>query len=138
MGGRQDAGGRFREQIAVVRGLVPLASAEIETLANLVEENRFNDPITAEAVACLRDLHAQLGELLAAVDRGSMTREAVAAIEANRILLVDKIREGAKLSVVAPAMTLGLVHLLSLLTGVAVDSTMVAGVFGTVVAADVL
>jgi hypothetical protein len=128
----------FREQTVVVRGLVPLASAEIETLARLVEERRFNDPVTADAVACLRELYTQLGELLAAVDRGSLTKEAVAAIEANRIALVGKIREGAKITAVAPVMTLGLVHVLSLLTGVAIDSTMITGVFQAVVAADVL
>ncbi|UYY59939.1 hypothetical protein [Sphingomonas sp. S2-65] len=128
----------FREQIVVVRGLVPLASAEIDALARLVEERRFNDPVTADAVACLRELHAQLGKLLAAVDRGSLTKEAVAAIEANRIALVQKIREGAKIATVAPVMTLGLVHMLSLLTGVAIDSTMITGVFQALVAADVL
>lgn len=128
----------FREQTLIIRGLVPLASAEINALAELVEQKRFNDQVTADAVACLRELHAQLGELLSAVDRGSLTKEAVAAIEANRVALVQKLSEGAKLATVAPVMTLGLVHMLSLLTGVTIDSTMVTGVFAAVVAADVL
>src|SRR3546814_13858777 len=52
--------------------------------------------------------------------------------------LVHYVHGGAKLMVVAPAMTLGIMHLLSWLSGVPVDSTMVSSVFGTIVAADAL
>src|SRR3546814_7020185 len=52
--------------------------------------------------------------------------------------LVHYVHGGAKLMVVAPAMTLGIMHLLSWLSGVPVDSTMVSSVFGTIVAADTL
>ncbi|OJU22845.1 MULTISPECIES: hypothetical protein [unclassified Sphingomonas] len=128
----------LREQIAVVRGLVPMALQEVGALADLVEERRFNDQVTADAVACLRELHVQLGELIAAVDRGHLTKALVAAVEANRERLIALLREGAKATITAPAMTLGVVHLLSLLTGAPMDSTMVAGVYGSLLGADVL
>ena len=128
----------IREQVAIVRGVAPVALREIDELASIVESKRFNDPITADAVQCLRELHGQLGELIAAIDRGSMTRQAVEAIEGNRQRLAHYIREGAKLAVVAPAMTFGVMHVLAWITGVPVDSTLVATVFGAIVGADAL
>ena len=88
----------IREQVAIVRGVAPVALREIDELASIVPRaKRFNDPITADAVQCLRELHEQLGDLIAAIDRGSMTRQAVEAIEGNRQKLAHYIREGAKL-----------------------------------------
>ncbi|MES3097280.1 hypothetical protein [Sphingomonas aerolata] len=128
----------IREQVAIVRGLAPVALREIDELASLIESKRFNDPVTADAVQCLRELHRQLGELIDAIDRGSMTREAVEAIEANREKLTGYVKDGAKLAMVAPAMTFGIMHLLSWLSGVPVDSTMVSTIYGSIVASDVL
>ncbi len=128
----------LREQMAVVRGLVPMALRDVEALADMVEERRFNDQLTADAVTCLRELHAQLGELITAVDGGNLTQSLVAAVEANRKSFITLLREGAKITTVAPAMTLGVVHILSWLTGVPADSTMVTGVFGSLLAADAL
>ena len=128
----------IREQVAIVRGLAPVALREIDELANVLESKRFNDPITADAVECLRELHRQLGDLIAAVDRGAMTRQAVAAIEANRQKLSHYITEGAKLTMVAPTMTFGIMYLLAWLTGVPIDSTMVSAVYGSIVGADAL
>jgi hypothetical protein len=67
-----------------------------------------------------------------------MTRHAVEAIEANREMLVRYMGEGAKLAIVAPAMTYGIMHILAWITGVPVDSTLVSAVFGTIVGADAL
>jgi hypothetical protein len=128
----------IKEQVSIVRELAPVALRELDVLANLVESKRYNDPVTADAIACLRELHSQLGELLTAVDDGRLTRETVEAIERNKQKLVHYIHGGAKLMVVAPAMTLGIMHLLSWLSGVPVDSTLVSSVFGTIVAADAL
>src|SRR3546814_1641752 len=128
----------IKEQVIIVRELAPVALRELDELASLIESKRFNDQITADAVQCLRELHRQLGELLTAVDDGKLTRDAVEAIERNKQKLVHYVHGGAKLMVVAPAMTLGIMHLLSWLSGVPVDSTMVSSVFGTIVAADAL
>jgi len=128
----------IREQVAIVRDLAPVALRELDELAMIVESKRFNDPITADAVQCLRELHQQLGELISAIDRGSMTREAVEAIEANRKKLAHYIKEGAKLTVVAPTMTFGIMHVLAWVTGVPIDTTLVSTVFGAVVGADAL
>lgn len=128
----------IREQVAIVRGVAPVALREIDELASIIERKRFNDPITADAVRCLRELHDQLGELIAAIDRGSMTRQAVEAIERNRQKLLHHIKEGAKLAVVAPAMTFGIMHILAWVTGVPIDTTLVSTVFGAIVGADAL
>lgn len=128
----------IREQVLLVRELAPMVVREIDDLANLIDRQRFNDPVTGDAIQCLRELHAQLGELIDAVDGGRLTREAVEAIERNRKRLLHLVKEGAKLTLVAPAMTFGIMHLLAWLTGVEVDSTLVSSVFGTVVAADAL
>ena len=128
----------IREQVVIVRELAPMALRELDGLADLVESRRYNDPVTADAIACLRELHGQLGELLAAVDEGRLTREAVEAIERNKQRLAHLVEEGAKLTIVAPAMTFGIMHLLSWLSGVPVDSTLASSVFATVVGADAL
>ncbi len=128
----------IREQVAIVRSLAPVALREIDELASLVESKRFNDPITADAVQCLRELHRQMGELISAIDRGGMTRAAVEAIEANRQKLVHYVSEGAKLTMVAPTMTFGIMHVLAWMTGVPIDSTLVSTVFGAIVGADAL
>jgi hypothetical protein len=128
----------MREQVAIVRGLAPVALGEIEALADIIENKRFNDPVTADAVQCLRELHHQLGELIDAVDRGNLTRSAVEAIEENREKLTHYIKQGAKLTMVAPAMTFGIMHLLAWLSGVPIDSTIVSTIYGSVVGADVL
>lgn len=73
-----------------------------------------------------------------AVDRGNLTRKAVEAIEENREKLTYYIKQGAKLTMVAPAMTFGIMHLLAWLSGVPIDSTIVSTVYGSVVGADVL
>ncbi len=121
-----------------MRELAPIALGEIGELADLVEGKRYNDPVTADAIQCLRELHSQLGELIQAVDRGKLTRDAVEAIERNRQKLIHYLQEGAKLTLVAPAMTFGIMHILAWLNGVPVDSTMVSAVYGTVVGADAL
>lgn len=128
----------IREQVAIVRGLAPTALSEIDALANLIESKRFNDPITADAVQCLRELHQQLGDLIDAIDRGAMTRSAVEAIDANRQKLTHYIKEGAKLAMVAPAMTFGIMHILGWLSGVPIDSALVSTIYGSIVGADAL
>jgi len=128
----------LREQIAIIRGLAPMAAEEVEALADLVEKRRFNDPMTADAIACLRELHSALGQLIAEVDRGSLTQTALKKIEANRQKLLGLLREGAKMTVVAPAMTLGVINILSWMNGVNTDSTMVAGIYASILGADAL
>lgn len=128
----------LREQVVVIRGLAPVALAELDALATAIEDKRFNDPITADAVATLRELHRQIGELLDAVDRGQLTRQAVEAVERNRRKLTGLVLEGAKLGVVAPAMTFGIMNMLAWLAGVPIDSTMVSAVYGAIVGADAL
>jgi len=75
---------------------------------------------------------------LNAVDRGQLTRSAVEAIEKNRKRLTELVSDGAKLTIVAPAMTFGIMHLLAWISGVPIDSTMVSAVYGSVVGVDAL
>lgn len=128
----------IREQVVIIRGLAPVALYEIDSLASMVENKRFNDPKTADAVKCLRELHEQLGNLISSIDQGSVTREAVEAIERNRQKLEHFLGEGAKLAIVAPTMTFGIMHILAWITGVPIDSTIVSTVFAAIVGADAL
>jgi len=65
----------MKEQVAIVRGLAPVALTEIDALADLIESKRFNDPITADAVQCLRELHQQLGDTEGAHQQGCRKRK---------------------------------------------------------------
>jgi hypothetical protein len=109
---------------------------EIDALTSLVESERFNDPVTADAIQCLRELHKQLGDLISAPDHNGMTRQAKERIEEKRQQIAHYVKEGTNLAVVAPAMTFGIMHILAWLTGVPIDSTLVSSVFGTIVGAD--
>lgn len=129
------------EQIEIVRQLGPIAQQELSTLAAVIENARLNEPINADAIQCLRELHSQLGELITAVDRTrnpEILRKVVEAIEVNRRKFVQIAQEeGAGFVVVAPTMTFGVVHVLSWLTGVPVDNNLIGRVYGAIVGARV-
>lgn len=126
-----------RQQTLVIRQLVPLALDEIDQLASLLESKRYNDEESADEIRCLRELHTALGELLAMVERGKLSREAVAALEARRLQILDMAQKGAKMFVVAPVLAAGLVQVLSFLNGVAVDTTLIAAALSVTAGPDV-
>ena len=127
--------GRFRLQdhVRVVHALAPRVMSEIDTLVRLVEAERFNDPETEAALELLRSLHRDLGKLIEAVDIRK-DRPLLVRIARKNARLVRFIKTGAKVGVVAPALTIGISHLLSVLTRVPIDSTMVSTVFATMIA----
>lgn len=125
------------EQVEIVRQLGPLAQQELLTLAETIENARLNEPINFDAVQCLRELHGQLGELIAAVDRSrnpEILRKAVEAIEINRRKFIQFAEEeGARFVIIAPAMTYGVVNILSWLTGVPVDTNLIGRIYTAIV-----
>jgi hypothetical protein len=126
------------ERIAVVKTLVPIAQREIEQLILLIEERRYNDPETAEALDSLRALHSALGDFLSAMEEGISLEPALGKIGRYRESMSRAIAEGAKLAVAAPAMTLGVTSLLSFVTGLPVDTQLLGTVYGSMVGADAL
>lgn len=73
-----------------------------------------------------------------AIDRGGTAREAVESIEASRQRLMHYAAEGTKLTMISLAMTLGVMHVLTWLTGVPVNGALASTVFGAIVGADAL
>ena len=62
----------------------------------------------------------------------------LAQIEQHRDKLTQLVKRGAKVGMVAPAMTLGISNMLSWLCGLPPDSTMVSAVYVSLIGADAL
>ena len=128
----------IKERIVVVRELAPLALLELERLIVLVDDRRCNDPETADALDALRRLHAELGALIKAIDGGLKLGGIFTAIGEQRQNLVAAMRAGAHVAGTAPALTFGVVHILAAMMGLSIDTTLVAGVYATLVTAPTL
>jgi hypothetical protein len=122
----------FQDRVRVVRAFAPVVMSEIDTLVQLVEAERFNDPETDAALNLLRSLHEDLGELIEAVE-ARKDKPLLVRLARKNAKLVRVIKSGARVGAVAPALTIGISHLLSALTHVPIDSTMVSSVFATMV-----
>jgi hypothetical protein len=121
------------DRARILREQVPAVMAEIDLLASMITEHRYNDPDSERGLQLLRGLHADLGLLIEALGNDldpSVFREIVRKNEE----LINLLRSGAKFYAVAPAMTFGVVYILSALFGVTVDTTLVSTVFGSAVA----
>jgi hypothetical protein len=107
--------------------------SEIDNLVQTVEGFRFNDEETQKALELLRSLHSDLGLLIEAVE-SNQASGILDRIGRKNEKIRGLVASGAKIAVVAPALTIGISHFLSALTGVPLDSTMVSTVFGSMVA----
>lgn len=123
----------LRDRLIVARSAAPLLVIELDTLIAVVEGERLNDMETAQALDVLKALHRDLGALINELDSraGEKLLSDIAQKHAN---LISLIKRGAKIGVVAPALTIGISHLLAGLTGAAIDSTMVSTIFASIVA----
>jgi hypothetical protein len=123
----------LEDRARFIRGHMPQMMIEIDALALMIQERRFNDPESQMGIDLLRSLHSDLGLLIQAIEDDldpSVLREIARKNEA----LVEMLRSGAKFYAVAPAMTFGIVYVLSGMFGLAVDSTLVSTAFGAAVA----
>lgn len=128
----------LREQVAIVRGIAPLAQKSLEQLIEALEEKRYNDPATGEALDALRALHAALGELIARAEADLPMRDLFASIERHKERLGSAIREGAQVMVTAPALAVGASYMLSLLSGFPVSDAMLSTLCATMMGKDAL
>lgn len=119
------------QKARLIKTLAPIALGEIETLIQIIETRRFNDPETAQALDRLKCLHSMLGELIAAGENEQPFDGLLKAIGEHKDAFVDSLIRGAKLTISAPAMTFGVVQILSAILGV---STNDAGLVGTIYA----
>jgi hypothetical protein len=126
----------LREHAAIIRGLAPAALIEMQTLISVIESQGFNDDETHDALQCLRELHAQLGELISAAERSKPTREAIETFRTMHRKFIGCLKKAQKPFVVAPAMTLGVAHLLSFIGGVELDGGLLGGVYAGLLSLD--
>lgn len=125
-------------RVAEIRILGPIAFSQLSALIIQLEECRFNDPETADALNALRDLRDAITALIEAAEHDQPMSALYGLINRHRDTLSDTIRHGAKMVAVAPAMTLGVVHLLALLTGTLVDTQLVGTVYAALLGHDAL
>lgn len=125
------------DQLRTIRAIAPKAISEIENLVYQVESYRFNDDETENCLNVLRSLHEDLGILINIIEakkqKPILKRIARKNDKVRRLIL-----SGAKIGLVSPALTIGISHMLSAITGVPIDSTMVSTVFATMVAMPVV
>ncbi|WCT74908.1 hypothetical protein PQ455_06735 [Sphingomonas naphthae] len=128
----------LQARVAAIKVIAPIALGELKNLIDSVEARRFNDPETADALRHLKELHGAIGQLIEAIEDGRPIATIVSSIELHRSQLLDSAERGAKIFVVAPALALGVAHLLCWISGTTIDSGMMSTVYASLVGADAL
>jgi hypothetical protein len=124
------------EQVRVVMKFAPLAQESVNILIAAIEEKRLNDPQTNEAIAGLRELHEALGALIALAQRGAPLEPVWEQIESSKGRVVEALKQGAKIMVVAPIVALGTATILGALSGFTVSENMVTALCAAQMGAD--
>jgi hypothetical protein len=127
-----------KNQVTRVAKLAPVAMKDIERLIDETRLKRFNDQETADALSHLRDLHSALGDLLHAADAGAPLQSAFRLVHKHKAAFIQSLKQGAKVAIAAPALTLGVVHILSTISGVVADSQLIGTVYAAMVGGDAL
>ena len=128
----------LQRRVVEIRAMAPYVLHGLEQLIGLVEDQRFNDPETADALDSLRRLHQAMGDLIEAIDQQRPITEIVSTIEAYGAKFGIALKGGAKVFAVAPAMTLGISHMLAWMINATPDTGLVATVYAAIVGADAL
>lgn len=125
------------DQLRTIKAVAPKVIDEIQILIDKVELYRFNDPQTEDCLHILKSLHNDLGILINTLEAKSQ-KPILTRIARKNEKLRSLLMSGAKIGIVSPALTIGISHMLSAITGVPIDSTMVSTVFATMVAMPVV
>ena len=127
-----------QEQVAIVEKFAPMASEGVRELIFAVEQKRFNDPQTQEALAALKELHSALGELIQSAERGQISNEIWNRVEASKERFGKSVSNGARVMFAAPALSIGTAHILSYLSGFPVTCEMVTALCASSLLANAL
>lgn len=125
-------------RVVQIRAMAPLVMDSLIDLINRIEEQRFNDPETADALEALKQLHAALGDLIEAIDMRRPLTTIVDAIRRHGDKLGNAVQGGAKLLAVAPALTFGVSHMLAWMFEMKADTTLISAIYAAIVGADAL
>lgn len=125
-------------RVVEIRAMAPRVLDGLADLINLIEERRFNDPETADALEHLKQLHTELGALIEAIDMQRPLTTIVDAIRRHSDKLGNAVQGGAKLLTVAPALTFGVSHMLAWMFETKPDTTLVGAIYAAIVGADAL
>ena len=120
----------FPEQIDTIRIYAPLALAGLDALAAAIENKRYNDEATQDALRILRELQAAIDDLIQAAEGGRPLSALWDLVEHRTNDLIEAAKTGAKVIAGAPIVGLGAAYAISLLTGDAVTGQMVATMAG--------
>lgn len=118
------------EQIAAIRAYAPLAIAGLDALATAIEDKRYNDEATLDALRILKELRAAIDDLINAAETGRPLFAHWEMVERRTNDLIAIAKTGAKVIVGAPIVGLGAAFAISLLTGDHVTGQMVATMAG--------
>lgn len=120
----------FLEQIDTIRIYAPLALAGLDALAAAIENERYNDEATQDALRILKELRAAIDDLIQAAEGGRSLSALWDLVEHRTNDLLEAAKTGAKVIAGAPIVGLGAAYAISLLTGDAVTGQMVATMAG--------
>lgn len=126
------------EQIAIIRAYAPLALAGLDALAAAIEEKRYNDEVTQDALRILKELRTAIDDLIQAAEGSRPLSALWELVERRTFDLMTAAKTGAKVIVGAPIVGLGAAYAISLLTGDAITGQMVATMAGGSVMAGAL
>ena len=126
------------EQIAIVEKFAPMAIVGVQELISAVEQKRFNDPETQEALFALKELHSALGDLIHGAERGDIANAIWHRVEENKEKLARAASNGARVMLVAPIVAIGTANVLSYLSGFPITSEMVTALCGSSLIANAL
>lgn len=118
------------EQIETIRIYAPLALAGLDALVAAIEEKRFNDTDTLDALRTLKELRAAIDDLIRAAEGGLPLAALWDLIGLKSNDLIAAAKAGAKVMVAAPIVGVGAAYAISLLTGDPVTGQMAATMAG--------
>lgn len=118
------------EQCETIRNYAPLALAGLYALTAAIEDKRYNDEATEDALRILKELRDAIDALVQAAEGGRPHSALWQAVEHRTNDLIEAARTGAKVIVGAPIVGLGAAYAISLLTGDPITGQMVATMAG--------
>jgi hypothetical protein len=118
------------EQITTIRAYAPLAVVGLDALAAAIEEKRYNDKETQDALRILRELRTAIDGLIQAAESGQPLSALWRSVERHSNELIEAAKTGAKVFVAAPILGIGVAYAISLMTGDPMTGQMAATLAG--------